>query len=199
MKTILPLMLGALLCTALACSDDSATKSCPPCGAGLQCNTSTGHCEAVTALDGQADTTVDMGGPPADLRVDNVVTADTRVDTGGPDPCLLDFYADGTDTIGCNGPLPGPQPANSYGGSCTGTVDPGTCTDPNAICFGNPGICTIPCAIAGEEVYISTSTCPTGSRCFNLGNNGYCFPDCNSGADCSTATCDEDGSCTSPD
>lgn len=39
----------ALGLTLGACSDDDGTKTCPPCGAGLQCNPQTGNCEAISS------------------------------------------------------------------------------------------------------------------------------------------------------
>lgn len=130
-------------------------------------------------------TTVDMG--------------TTTTDLGTSDPCASE---DALSTVGCNGAPLGPfQPANEFGGRCDPSADvpQGSCNSPGAICGGAPGgvgYCVIPCDSAAT--YVSTGGCPRGSRCFLLSESSICFPDCTSGADCVTGSCDDEGSCTSP-
>jgi hypothetical protein len=111
------------------------------------------------------------------------------------------------DTVGCNGGILGTTAADgAFGGRCTPgdeATPEGTCTGANARCAttdfgGTVGICLVECT--PEETFVSESDCPTGSRCFTFEDgSGLCYPDCNSGADCTTGACDDDGSCVPAD
>jgi hypothetical protein len=120
-------------------------------------------------------------------------------DTGpvSTDPCASDA-AGSLAGAGCNGGFVTSPAANAAGGACTGggEADPqGTCTVAG-ICGAEadmPGFC-FPSCTAGAT-YVSTSTCPTGFRCFDL-DNDLCFLDCNATHPCPTGmTCDGEGSC----
>ena len=132
-----------------------------------------------------------------------------RIDVGtGVDPCVTDL-AHAASTIGCNGPPPGAAiPDDATGGRCV--LDPssiedmplplrGSCASPDDLCAGHPGlggICLRRCEPA--PTYVSTSTCPSGSRCFTidlLRGAVVCYPDCYTGSDCVWGICDQDGSC----
>lgn len=128
-------------------------------------------------------------------------------DMGGSDPCAASAEDDLSAQAGCNGGLLGAaSEPNQFGGTCTGGSDEnpaGTCTDTGAVCDGSAGgdtgICLVACEAA--DTYTSTSTCPTGSRCFTFESAGIalCYPDCESATDCATAVCDNDGSCAAPE
>lgn len=137
------------------------------------------------------------------VTTDTGVVADSGSDTGtsmdsGTDPCAGDATSAMT-LAGCNGPAPGAgAAANAINGTCTpdGTNGHATCTSTDARCYGDTGelgLCLQACTPA--ETYSSTSNCPTGSRCFTLSSGAWCFPDCASGADCTTGFCDGDSSC----
>jgi hypothetical protein len=92
---------------------------------------------------------------------------------------------------------------NSAFGSCTGggEMNPmGSCAM-NLVCLadmGEAGLCLPTCRPG--STYVSTSGCPTGSRCFRASANaGFCFRDCNAANPCPTGQmCDEEGSCVPP-
>jgi hypothetical protein len=133
-----------------------------------------------------------------DARADGMRDArpDARTDAP-PDPCATD--TDPYDTLGCNGAILGPgRAANEFGGRCElSDFAEGTCVFDFAYCWSNEaeteGICLIECDPAAT--YISTGDCPTGSRCYTFDVEAFCFPDCESGDDCATETCDEEGAC----
>jgi len=174
----------ALLCSTMVlslvlagCGDDDGTT--PPVDAG-------------GGTDGGGGT--DAGG-----RRD----AGGRPDAGPSDPCAADNMS-ASSTAGCNGGLLGPQPDNQFGGQCTPGDDmtpEGSCTGAAAYCWGDTtvapgGVCLVPCTPG--DTYVSTSDCPTGSRCFTLdaaGGVALCFPDCMGPTDCSGGTCDGEASC----
>jgi hypothetical protein len=121
-------------------------------------------------------------------------------DGNAVDPCAA-AQPDALATVGCNGAPPGPGAArDGYGGRCD-YVDrgsPGSCTEPGAQCAGGPGegICIRPCTPA--DTFVSTGGCPAGSRCFTLDfamGLAFCWPDCESAADCATDGCDLWGRC----
>lgn len=121
---------------------------------------------------------------------------DAGRDAGGPaDPCAAEPGAAAAATVGCNGPVGGPtRAANAHGGSCT----EGSCTDTMSTCRAD-GYCDVACDPGTG--YVSTSTCPSGSRCFPVGSGvGLCFIDCNTAADCPIpgSTCDAENSCIPP-
>jgi hypothetical protein len=130
-------------------------------------------------------------------------TPDTSMDTGPADPCATD---EATETVECNGDILGPtQEDDALFGSCTPEKDSdqGSCEDATAICYAvdadledtTRGVCVPACTPNGTN-YVSTSTCPSGSRCFNFGDgSGFCFADCNAPADCVSGQCDGDNSC----
>jgi len=121
-----------------------------------------------------------------------------RRDAGVADSCEASEET-AADTVGCNGAPPGPAADDAFGGRCmpSATEARGSCTDPESLCDGDEttagGICTVPCD--ASAMYVSNGGCPPGSRCFNLGGEGWCYPDCNSDTDCATDFCDLDGSC----
>jgi len=123
---------------------------------------------------------------------------------GGGDPCLgqpEDLMA----TRGCNGAIPGPQPANTSGGTCTpDSPDPdmfsqGTCGAMlSCWTLGGEGMCLENCMPpTGDFSLTSTSTCPSGFRCFDddgptMDGPGTCAPDCAADSDCASGNCDMD-------
>lgn len=117
------------------------------------------------------------------------------------DTCAAEA-ANATSTVGCNGGFASTTPAaNTPGGSCTGggeAMPAGTCTTPNAFCGAEadmPGFCLATCEPG--STYITTGTCPTGFRCFDLeANGGICFQDCDATHPCPEGQeCDGEGSC----
>lgn len=121
---------------------------------------------------------------------------DAGRDAGGPaDPCAAEPGAAAAATVGCNGPVGGPtREANAHGGACTED----SCTDAMSTCRAD-GYCDVACDPGTG--YVSTSTCPSGSRCFPVGSGvGLCFIDCNTAADCPIpgSMCDAENSCIAP-
>lgn len=132
----------------------------------------------------------------------------TGTDAGPSDSCAASD-TDAISTVGCNGGIYGStEMDNQIGGACTpdGTPmmpGPGTCTagasGTMAICAADEdgattGRCLYTCPSATD--YVSNGACPSGSRCFNLGDFSLCFRDCNSASDCfADEMCDSEGSC----
>jgi len=127
---------------------------------------------------------------------------------GGPgDPCAA-TVDDSTSTVGCNGGLYGSTPRDGeIDGPCTpdGMDGPGTCAMvPGVESWCAPdevdpstGTCVLFCPTV--STYVSTGSCPSGSRCFDLTDVSICFRDCNGPSDCFAGeTCDGDGSCAVP-
>lgn len=139
------------------------------------------------------DSGLDLGMPVLDAGRDmSTVPVDMGSET---DPCASD---DATLTVGCHGGVISPSvPSDSFGGLCTPNVSDarGSCTAEGAFCDGlTTGICLQECTF--QETYTSTSDCPLHSRCFSVSvDMALCFPDCNTGSDCSTGVCDDEGSC----
>jgi hypothetical protein len=106
-----------------------------------------------------------------------------------------------TTTVGCNGGFASSMPAaNAPGGTCTGggeAMPAGTCTGMNALCGAEadmPGFCLASCEPG--STYITTGSCPTGFRCFDLMGQGVCFQDCDATHACPAGQmCDAEGSC----
>lgn len=165
---------------------------------------------ALSACDSDGDTDA---GPDGSASADSgprdsgPVARDAGMD-GGSDPCAGD---DPTTTVGCNGALIGSGVAdNAFGGRCTPDDEdgPGSCVSAGAVCyaFGREpdfpetavGVCVASCTPNGTT-YVNTSTCPAGSRCYDLDGDAFCFADCNVDSDCSTTTCDGDNSCIGED
>ncbi len=147
-------------------------------------------------------------GPAAPL--DGSSGADGSIDAAGTDarvssdPCASGSGAAAARGAGCNGGILGAdREDNIFGGQCTQiAMNPaGTCTEPNAYCWGRAGerngICLVRCTPSGST-YVSTGDCPQGSRCFNFDENDLCFPDCRDDSNCSTHDCDNEGSCVGP-
>ncbi|MDQ3031670.1 MAG: hypothetical protein M3Y87_04575 [Myxococcota bacterium] len=123
----------------------------------------------------------------------------------GPVSCEADM-ANAASTVGCNGGFDGEPALNGPGGRCTPGGDampPGTCTTDRAICMGDlsgsgEGWCVILCdAPAG---YVDAQTCPTGYRCFRMGEGidgfGMCFRDCDAEHACQEGwACTGEGRC----
>jgi hypothetical protein len=149
-------------------------------------------CDGSTEVDAGVDAGMDAGAVP--------------MDAGARDAGMVDRCAADTNvglTVGCNGPLIGPdEPANEFAGLCTGDNEgPGTCSFTGAICWAYPGqvgVCTRLCT-PSEDTYVSTGGCPSGSRCFVIEEDfALCFPDCEEDADCSTDSCDSENTCVDP-
>jgi hypothetical protein len=99
---------------------------------------------------------------------------------------------------------------DEFAGACTPdpSSDPdglplqGSCaasTDRCAFVPGETGICVRQCEPA--TTYVSTGDCPSGSRCFTVDaatGNAFCFPDCETGSDCTSGSCDAEGGCIPP-
>lgn len=127
-----------------------------------------------------------------------------RADAGPGDPCATD---DAISTVACNGePVGAGVARNEFGGLCTpDAMNPqGSCTAATDVCAARTGvaegICLRGCDPAAT--YVTTGTCPMGSRCFTLGmagsEYGLCFPDCRMPTDCTSMGCDAEGSCETP-
>lgn len=155
---------------------------------------------SVSDMGGDAGTPTDMGARDG-----------SRTDAGS-DPCAA-TVDNASDTIGCNGDILGPDIADgAFGGRCTAENEEdvrGTCTDEDAVCVvlesGMPGICMLECDRPAGTPYVSTSSCPSGSRCFELDSEepvGYCYIDCEYQEDCLGEAdgfwCDADGACEPP-
>ena len=111
-----------------------------------------------------------------------------------PDRCFSMYSGPGVAAnVGCNGEPRGIGLPNRLFGSCTPSSSAqGTCTDSGQVCHDT---CTYACALP-PGVYVSASTCPTGSRCFRTAAGaGLCFPDCRTSGQCVSNQCDADGSC----
>lgn len=152
--------------------------------------------------DAAAPTDAGMG---VDARTDAGRRDAGRRDSGPTDPCAADV-ADAFDSVGCNGPILGPEVDDGeLGGRCTpgGEDDPaGSCADRDALCdageTGTVGICLLFCT--PQPTYVSTSDCPPGSRCFTFDPDfALCYPDCEDGGDCTTGVCDLEGGCVPDD
>lgn len=142
---------------------------------------------------------------PRDSATQTGRDAATAADSGGgsSDTCAADD-TDAVATVGCNGGFVSGEPtANGPLSACTvGTEEmpSGSCTTPNAGCFGEDetatmGTCEVLCQAA--TTYVSTGSCPTGFRCFTLAEDyGLCFRDCDATHACPTGyECDPEGSC----
>jgi len=166
-----------LVCTDTTAGDDDFGVCYPPCSTDADC----------AEWDATLCMLVDV---PSDSGVCLRIGGDTS------DPCRTGNY-DVAATVGCNGGILGPDvPDNDYGGRCN--VASNSCTNFSDGCVGATassleGICLRTCSPG--EAFVSTSTCPTGSRCFQLPPMGLCYPDCNTNADCASGICDGDGSC----
>lgn len=152
---------------------------------------------------GGSSTPVDAS-TPRDSSTQTGRDAAPAADSGPINPADSCATDEAIDTVGCNGGFIAGEPAaNGPLGTCTvGTEEmpSGSCTTPNAGCFGEDetattGTCEVLCAPAGT--YVTTGTCPTGFRCFTLGEDlGLCFRDCDATHACPTGyECDEEGSC----
>ncbi|UJR79351.1 hypothetical protein [Sandaracinus amylolyticus] len=144
---------------------------------------------------------VDAGGGTDAGAID----AGPRPDSGGGsgDSCAED--EDPVATVGCNGWASGTPAANEPGGTCTpgGESDPGgSCTSATGFCAAEDGAtegtCLAVCTPAAT--YVSRGECPSGHRCFTLGEGedaiGICFRDCDATHACPTGQeCDDEGSC----
>lgn len=179
---------GAMALSTSACKGDDSTN---------------------TSTDGGTDTGIgdtDMG-TGSDMGRDMAVSTDMgRTDSGAADPCESTGDGDLTAFVGCNGaPIGASAAADSFGGSCTpgGMANPaGSCTNTGGLCAagtGEPtGFCLQECE-PSTEFYTTTSTCPSGSRCFTVeAGVAVCYPDCASGSDCLSGSCDNEGSCRAP-
>ena len=132
----------------------------------------------VRADSGADDTGAESGdvGPP-----------DAWVD---PDPCSSTVPAA---SVGCNGPIPGPQPPRTSGGRCSLRME---CTEGECAQVRNApeGMCVVPC-VPGSPFRITTSTCAAGFRCWPASESdaraGICLPDCSTGADCASGVCSD--------
>ncbi len=174
-------MVALVALSLVGCGDDSGTDDDTEVDSGTEAD-----------LGGGTDMfmpTVDMG------RADMGSDVDTCVPSGD----------DLTETVGCNGePLGSDVADNEFGGACVGTADDaGSCTNEDAVCSGtegNPGYCLALCEPDADE-YITTGSCPSGSRCFTLDTDlALCFPDCRSDDDCLDGyVCDDEGSCVEGD
>ena len=132
----------------------------------------------------------------------------TRRDSGPADMCATDgMGAVALVMFGCNGYASGTAAPNDYLGTCTvgGEGMPqGSCTAAGTFCAADAegsttGTCLAPCE-AGAGTYISTGGCPMGFRCFDLGDFGLCFRDCDATHPCPTGyDCDGEGSCVGAD
>ena len=142
---------------------------------------------------------------PRDSSTQTGRDAATAADSGGQsnDSCEADD-TDAVSTVGCNGGFVSGEPtANGPLSACTvGTEEnpSGSCTAENSGCFGGgegatTGTCEVLCEPGAS--YVTTGTCPTGFRCFDLGEEfGLCFRDCDATHACPTDyECDEEGSC----
>lgn len=109
-------------------------------------------------------------------------------------------------TVGCNGGfVMGDPAANAAGGLCTPRMNGmeytnGSCTDMMAFCVPGDmqtmGRCFNNCT--STATYVSTGGCPSGFRCFGMGDGmaGTCYRDCDMTHPCPTGQeCDEEGSC----
>ncbi len=154
--------------------------------------------DSATGDTGRPDTT----SPPADSRPTDTGT----MDTGPMDACETD---DATSTVECNGPIIGSGQADDalFGLCVPDDTDQGSCTDATAVCYafapdGTPtprGVC-VPACTPNGRTYVNSSTCPSGTRCFDFGSGvGFCFADCNVMADCPSGQCDGDNSCVGGD
>lgn len=167
-------------------------------GAPLDCTIPDGGRDAGGMLDGgpRLDAGPGMdGGSAPDAGVDAGV--DSGCGVSGGDPCATD-EAHSACVVGCNGPVRGPAANDQFGGYCLIGGPSGTCADTNDDCVEmfpmGEGLCLQPCPVAAT--YSSTGGCPSGSRCYAWdASNGYCFPDCQVNADCTTGMCFADGSC----
>jgi hypothetical protein len=155
--------------------------------------------------DGATDTGTDTS--PTDTGRPDTNRPDTSMDAPPADPCSTD---DATSTVECNGVIMGAGAADDeLFGLCVPDPDSdvGSCADAMALCYAFDadleasarGVCVPPCAPNGTT-YVNTSTCPSGSRCFDFGDGvGYCFADCDAPADCTSGQCDGDNSCVGGD
>lgn len=173
----------AILAAAMGCGDDDAPMT-----------NDAGTTDSGTAA-------VDSGTP---VQTDSGTPVQTDGGTMSSDPCAAtDDFAS---TVGCNGDPVGPDaPANAFFGTCTPSDDPmmfrGSCTSERGLCAADEGAtegyCLELCEPSGMQYNTTTSTCPSGSRCFTLqADFAICFPDCRSAADCHEGqVCDDEGSC----
>ena len=159
---------------------------------------------ALAACGGTNNSDVDAG-VDTDGGASMTDAGSTRPDAGARDAGATDdCAADDTDpagTVGCNGGFISAAPmANAPFGTCTpDEANPsGTCADATSFCLpgADPmvGVCVPTCELA--DTYVSTGGCPLGSRCFNLGEGGVCFRDCDDTHACPAGEmCDAEGSC----
>lgn len=188
--TLLIATLVTLLIAAGGCGDDSGPSDSAVTDSG-------------TAPVDSGTSPVDSATAPADSGTSPVDSGTSPVDSGAVDVCAGD---DPSLTVGCNGPLLGPaQTDDAHFGLCTPSADieSGSCTDTTALCYDSDaalldsprGVCVPRCATNGDT-YVSTSTCPSGTRCFHIVDDvGYCFADCTAPTDCPSDQCDEDYTC----
>jgi hypothetical protein len=88
----------------------------------------------------------------------------------------------------CNGAIPGPGAASASGGTCDDNVPCGASLICMRVASGLPGMCVPTCMPADTE--FSTGTCASGYRCVTMSSTeAYCFPSCNSAADCASSVC----------
>lgn len=129
-------------------------------------------------------------------------------DAGAGDPCAVADDGEATATVGCNGFASAAPAANADFGNCTLPDEEdlqGSCTSATSICWIDVGVATgvcVPFCEPGPDS-VNTSSCATGSRCFNFsdeeGQVGLCFRDCDSAHPCPDGQeCDRDGSCVGP-
>lgn len=170
----------AILAAAMGCGDDDAPMT-----------NDAGTTDSGTAA-------VDSGTP---VQTDSGTPVQTDGGTMSGDPCTPAEGQGAITTLGCNGAVPGPQENNATFGRCT----PGDMSDMFQGSCGAGDICLETVEGAGfcsqvcdpGPAGIGTGGCPTGSRCFAIGDSlAVCFADCNDASECSAEnTCDEDGSC----
>jgi len=156
-------------------------------------------CDSATVATDTGVAVADSGtGTDSGLALDS-----GRRDAGTPptDECAADD-TNAVDTVGCNGGfVSGDGTPNETFGACMPGADmnpAGSCTDPNGVCLaatGSPsGECTVFCEQA--DTYVSTGTCPSGSRCFTFTDYALCFRDCDATHECRAGfRCDDEGSC----
>ena len=144
-----------------------------------------------------------LGCDPA-TETDAGTPADAAPRDARTDPCAQVPGSPG-DGGTCNGAPLGPVTmADTLGGPCT--EDPadeaGSCMNlsraTDALCVPDPlgqARCTYLCEPA--STFVSTSGCPTGSRCFTLSRTfAQCFRNCRTDADCEVfEECDSEASC----
>ena len=148
-----------------------------------------------------------MGGTDAGMGGTDAGMGGTDAGPTPGEPCAR-AGGEAPATVGCNGFQTAAPAANADFGDCTLPDEEdlqGSCTSATSICWidvGAPtGVC-VPFCEPGPNA-INTSTCATGSRCFNFSDDeaqvGLCFRDCDATHPCPDGQeCDPDGSCVGP-